>query len=113
MTKLERDALRQVNRIRQAEGRKALKRLPEGIPGEPYACPIARALDHGRVGVGGDNVSIPLSKLAAYLRAGLKLQDETISLQMPKAFDKFIAWFDSQADSEAADSEAQALSEEN
>ena len=100
MNKLERAALRDVNRIRKAEGRKPLKRLPKGDVNEEYSCPIARGLNHGKVGI-GQYVEIPARKLAAYLAAGLKLGEETVQLEMPKSFDKFVEWFDAQDDKAA------------
>jgi len=100
MTRLERDALKVVNRIRRAEGRKPLNKLPKGKSGKSFACPIARSLDHGHVWVGENNaLVIPLRKLATYLAAGLKMKDETVELKMPKSFDRFIKWFDN-ADNE-------------
>jgi len=103
MTKLERAALKDVNRIRKAEGRKPLKRLPKGNPHGEYSCPIANALDSGKVGIGVDNcIVIPAKRLTAYLKAGMRLvPDETITLTIPTSFDKFVRWFDEQDDEEA------------
>ena len=100
MTKYERAALRDVNRIRRAEGRKPLKRLPKGAPYVETHCPIANALDGGKVNV-GEVLTIPASKLVAYLAAGLKLTDGVVDLLMPKSFHQFVSWFDSQKSEEA------------
>ena len=105
MTKQERAALKDVNRIRRAEGRKPLTRLPKGIPNDGVACPIARALDHGQVNVGGSfegDVEVPFKKLAAYMKAGLRLPAGTrVRFLMPQSFKTFVKWFDAQADAGA------------
>ena len=100
MNKYERRALATVNKIRRAEGRKPLKRLPKGTPDEEYSCPIARALDGGKVGI-GEYVKIPPQKLQAYIAAGLEFDGDEVELAMPKSFEAFVSWFDAQ-DDEAA-----------
>lgn len=108
MTKTERDALRLVNKIRRYEGRKALKRLPKGDPYEVYTCPIARALDHGRVAVSSviELEQKYAKKITAFKKAGLVVHyqdaahetDAMISFTLPKRFETFIEWFDAQDD---------------
>ena len=43
-SKIAREALTEVNKIRKILGRKPLVKLPRGIPNDPEACPIAKAI---------------------------------------------------------------------
>ena len=99
MTKYERAALVQVNKIRKAERRKALKRLPPGHPNNGRLCPLAKALDGGKVKVGYHFLDVPVKKLPAYRKAGLELcyvDSGSAQFTPPKSFGTFMAWFDAQ-----------------
>lgn len=110
MTKEERDALRLVNKIRHYEGRKALARLPKGDVGVMTSCPLARALNHGRVSV-AEYIYFSArnkKKIAAFKKAHLHQiteyefgEKDVAFFEMPTSFDRFVAWFDDQSTEEA------------
>jgi hypothetical protein len=106
-------ALKFVNRVREAEGRKPLKQMPKGIPSDTFHCPLASALDGGLVGVEGDCLEVPLEVAQCFYDGGAKLRGDGndvyigkqnllyVRLNAPKAVQDFVEWFDAQDHEEA------------
>ena len=81
--RIKREALRAVNRIREADGQEPLAELPCGNPGKAAACPIARALTYGDVG----DVALVSRARITYFRTDREIKT-------PVALARFVCAFD-------------------
>lgn len=80
--RIKREALRAVNRIREADGEVPLTKLPCGVPVDPCKCPISRALTYG------DDVTLVTHSL-------ISTPDRTREFKTPAALARFVRAFDS------------------
>ena len=95
--------LAQVNRVRQAFGRKPLKRLPKGRPGggERCPCPLEAALPNV-TGVGSHSLFFDTQQSAAVaarvLRQSVRrFPSDTFGINQTRAMARFVRDFDSRA----------------